>query len=712
MVSSTFFNSVLKPRLECKAKIVNFSSVFQGFLSCFQVTEASNRFLSHWLAYNSLEQELYGVPSNTDVGTYTILVVALARGELRRGEICGSKAFEITVPSEGDARIPIPLMSAALQSAKMEEDGSVQFDNPNMGNRMPCFPGMHTTFASVLVNTDFNQLNGHERIGILQRVAMHLGISSAKISGFSDQVPHLLISGLESPSLIATGAGDGRFVKGVKTVFTWTLGCGALRVNKTTISHLTASSQDGTFSESVGHSIFGWHIMSGVQKSLPKIRVRRAALVGTPTPTTTVALPTAISVTSTTVVSNDSVSLSRVVPRVNSTISLTPSVVSSTLVAPTLSPNLTASSVEFMVTLNVSAYSASEAIVASTTASSLSPSLPLPTQNITAFISPSPTAIFQTASFSPTPRMNSSVAEVKTASLEVESSLTVGPTISDSAVRSTSLEILNSSSASKVQDLKPTTRMLNQTATLVDSLLQTIESTIVNQTILLTTAVSASNSTISGTSTSAVNDAMASMSISPSSDMTSTSELFSSLITQPNRTKSLTPSTNQTVSLPSLNASSSVSVSKRSPIVMTTILNTTNSTQVIPTSSSIVQQLNRSRDIALSSSLASFTPALSLTSSINQSSPAIPTALNTSSSQNITGTNIPTPSSVVLQPNRTDALVPSQNETTMIPLFSFTPQVTMTTTTFVISPTTQISSAMGSGVPLTATSSALGTSTR
>ena len=673
-----------------------------------QVTGSDDRFLPHWLAFDSIEGTLCGIPLNNDIGTNTILVVAIVKGELKRGNICGSKTFVITVPPEGNT-IPVPLMSAAFQSAVVSDDGTLQFNNPNLHHRIMCFPGVHTTFASVIVNTDFNQLNGNQRITMLQQVAVHLGLNSEKLSAFSDLYPHPLISGLEFPSLVATGAGNGRFVKGVKTVFTWPLGCGAIKVNKTLVSHLTKSSQDGSFSDSVKHSIFGWHITSGVQKTLPKIRVRRAPLIGTPTPTTTVAMPTAVIVSRTTIVINSTASLIRVKP--NST-SLVPINISSSLPEQTLSVEVSSSAAAFSATSKTS-LSLPQVPSHSTTSSSisganvnrtkitttnvgisatlltLSPGTLSFTKNLTVEVSPSLSGRPQTATFSLVTRTISVVEKIST-SLIVDQNATIASTAVDTRLSSTSAHVRSLSSKFDELTVQQTSSrtVIQQTAVLRSSAPYTTKPiSAPNSTVSLTSLMDVhvtsltssfvpsilpslmSNSTVSGFLISS-----SALYIDPSPSVTIATEM-GSLFTL----KSFTSSGNQTISsvlFATLNASSS-----RTSYIQTKALNTTSVIKALTTSSSVALHLSKSIDFSpsldMSFDMTSFTSKLIFSSTFARSSQGLmTTAFNSVSLPNTTFT--PRSSSEIVHLQNTTALTMAKFET-MSSTFSITSQVTKTT---------------------------------
>lgn len=673
-----------------------------------QVTGSDDRFLPHWLAFDSIEGTLCGIPLNNDIGTNTILVVAIVKGELKRGNICGSKTFVITVPPEGNT-IPVPLMSAAFQSAVVSDDGTLQFNNPNLHHRIMCFPGVHTTFASVIVNTDFNQLNGNQRITMLQQVAVHLGLNSEKLSAFSDLYPHPLISGLEFPSLVATGAGNGRFVKGVKTVFTWPLGCGAIKVNKTLVSHLTKSSQDGSFSDSVKHSIFGWHITSGVQKTLPKIRVRRAPLIGTPTPTTTVAMPTAVIVSRTTIVINSTASLIRVKP--NST-SLVPINISSSLPEQTLSVEVSSSAAAFSATSKTS-LSLPQVPSHSTTSSSisganvnrtkitttnvgisatlltLSPGTLSFTKNLTVEVSPSLSGRPQTATFSLVTRTISVVEKIST-SLIVDQNATIASTAVDTRLSSTSAHVRSLSSKFDELTVQQTSSrtVIQQTAVLRSSAPYTTKPiSAPNSTVSLTSLMDVhvtsltssfvpsilpslmSNSTVSGFLISS-----SALYIDPSPSVTIATEM-GSLFTL----KSSTSSGNQTISsvlFATLNASSS-----RTSYIQTKALNTTSVIKALTTSSSVALHLSKSIDFSpsldMSFDMTSFTSKLIFSSTFARSSQGLmTTAFNSVSLPNTTFT--PRSSSEIVHLQNTTALTMAKFET-MSSTFSITSQVTKTT---------------------------------
>ena len=183
----------------------------------------------------------------------------------------------------------------------------LHFQQTDAARDMLCTPGMQVVLGTVFISIDLHSLNGCQRISAIQRMAEHLNVTSRKVSMFPGDLPHPLVQQLDQPSLVVAGTGDGRFVKGARSLLSWRIACGAISLKDSTLSQLGSSTRDGTLSSLLGFPVVSWHVMSGAQKSIVRHRARRA--VGgncpgcTPTPSTTTAPPTRILNISTTTIS-------------------------------------------------------------------------------------------------------------------------------------------------------------------------------------------------------------------------------------------------------------------------------------------------------------------------------------------------------------------------------------------------------------------------
>ncbi|CAH3025242.1 unnamed protein product [Porites evermanni] len=273
--------------------------VFDCEVESFVVSETADRFLSHWLAYNSYKRQLYGVPSEKDEGTYNILVVALSRdGDEVRGRVCGSRSFFIKVA---------PVSEELVMSVYPSTDTSGS--NIKTVQSLPCVPGSQVIHGTIILNVDVHNMNGHERMVLLLKMADHLNVHSSKVSLFSGQATHPLIGQLDNPVVMAAGAGDGRFSKGSRSLLTWHMGCGAIKLDEVAFSKLETNAQDGSISSLLGVPVVGWHVMSGTQKNMAKHRVRRQVMGVTATPIPSSALPSRISNMSTSVIISRTVAI-------------------------------------------------------------------------------------------------------------------------------------------------------------------------------------------------------------------------------------------------------------------------------------------------------------------------------------------------------------------------------------------------------------------
>ena len=229
--------------------------------SAFQVSESVDRYLSHWLAYNSDKKQLYGVPSEKDKGTYNLLVVALTKDGKVGSHVCGSRSFSVKVLPAND-ELPASIHFGLGTSNK----------DDNNALRSPCIPGMQVVQGTAILNANMESLNGHERMTLILKMSDHLGVSLSRVSFFAGHASHPIIDKLDSPAVMAAGAGDGRFAKGSKSLLTWHIGCGAIKLDDVALSKVEAGAQDGTISSLLGFPVFGWHVMSGTQRTQARHR--------------------------------------------------------------------------------------------------------------------------------------------------------------------------------------------------------------------------------------------------------------------------------------------------------------------------------------------------------------------------------------------------------------------------------------------------------
>ena len=278
----------------------------------FQVSESVDRYLSHWLAYNSDKKQLYGVPSEKEKGTYNLLVVALTKDGKVGSHVCGSRSFSVKVLPAND-ELPASI-HFGLGTSNKDDSNAL---------RSPCIPGMQVVQGTAILNANMESLNGHERMTLILKMSDHLGVSLSRVSFFAGHASHPIIDKLDSPAVMAAGAGDGRFAKGSKSLLTWHIGCGAIKLDDLALSKLEADAQDGTISSLLGFPVFGWHVMSGTQRNQARHRVRRQAIrvPVTGTPTSYTAPPSRLSNVSTSVIVSPTVKITSVF-RGNSTIQL------------------------------------------------------------------------------------------------------------------------------------------------------------------------------------------------------------------------------------------------------------------------------------------------------------------------------------------------------------------------------------------------------
>ena len=546
------------------------------------------------------------------------------------GRVCGSRSFSIKVVPVSE-ELPVSVYPGTQVSSKPAQS-------------LPCVLGTQVVQGTVILNVDMHGLNGHERMILVRKMADHLNVHSSRVSFFSGQASHPIIGQLDNPTVMVAGAGDGRFARGSRSLLTWHVGCGAIKLEDLAFSKLEADTQDGTISTLLGFPVVGWHVMSGAQKSIARRRVRRQVLGVTATTMTSRASPSRMSNVSTSVI------ISRTVTSAfsdNSTIQLSTSALSS------VEPNRTdfrSSSISINSTLSSQVLSRTDiqsSSIVNMTSSTIGIS---PSRNFTLSIESSPSSINRTTLISSsslfTPMQNSTLI-TRTTTANVSSSDTSSLSLSTTMAR-------NSSSIT----VSP-----NETTALVSSSL-TVSS--INSTRLIT-------SSIFTTSLSSLTLAP-SMSLNSSEVMrTSSFEVFSSTPASLNFSSSLLPSaslnhttlqpTSGTISTFQLNVTTSATMSPTLP-------RSRQSSPMLNVSSSFVTSTNSSVLIVTSfvSQTSSSTTSLAANSSIMPSSPF----------------SMPSSSSLVIVPSTTVAGNASlslnlSSHLTSPPVMTLTPQTNSTT---------------------------------
>lgn len=619
------------------------SQFFSYYFTTFQVSETADRFLSHWLSYNSKKKQLYGVPSDEDEGTYNILVVALTKDGAVRGHVCGSRSFSIVVmPVSEELPVSVHFGTGASRSYHKS------------AHSLSCVPGMQAVLGTVVLNADMQSLNGHERMVLLLKMADHLNIHASKVSFFPGESSHPMTQQLDNPVVMVAGVGDGRFAKGSRSLLTWNIGCGAFKLEDAAFSKLETDAQDGTISTLLGFPVVGWHVMSGAQKNVPRRRVRRAAggigNTPTPTPTTTSAPPTRMSNMSTLVVMSRTVTLTSAVS-VNSTISLSTSATSS------VAPNRTiVQSSGVSINSTVFSQSLPRTIQSSTLSVNLTVSSQLSnrTDMQSSIVSINVTTSSQ--SFSRTVVQSSSVTNLSSSmtsftSTSIFSSLILKPTTSTLELSRNATQVANRTSSSV------TTPSLNST------FITRTASPSISLPVPFISSLSFPTTTRARNSSMFVllpNESATFVSISPIIPSISTSQVISSVVVT-------TPVSNFTVLIPSTPQMNSTEVTRTSSFAVSSNVTT------LVASTSLLSQLNSSSPnvtlptltrqptptiITSNSSVTIATTSVFVTMSVNQTGLSTRSKVSNSSSilsARLTSTFSISPSSslVILVPNTT-----------------------------------------------------------
>ena len=643
---------------------------FLFLLIPIQVSETADRFLSHWLSYNSEKKQLYGVPSDKDEGTYNILVVALTKDNTVRGHVCGSRSFSIVV---------MPVSNEMPVSVHFGIGGSRNYQKSS--HSLSCVPGTQTVLGTVVLNADMQSLNGHERMVLLSNMADHLNIHASKVSFFPGDSSHPMTEQLDNPAVMAAGVGDGRFAKGSRSLVTWNIGCGAFKLEDVAFSRLETDAQDGTMSTLLGFPVVGWHVMSGAQKNVARRRVRRAAggigFTPTPTPTTTSAPPTRLSNISTSMVMSRTVSLTSSAVSVNSTItsptftsatsSVAPNrtIVQSTTVGinttvfshslPTktiqsssLSVNFTVSSPSpnrtdlqsSSVSINVttSSQSFSKTVVQSSIVTNFSSSVTIlsPTSifNSSILMGTSSTPVLSrnatqfvngTLSLVTTPSLNSTFI-MRTASSSLSLSVPLTSSLSfptTSRARNSSIFVMSPNKSATFVLSSPTVQSISMTplsnVTVLRPSTPQVNSTGVPRTSQF--AVSSNRTTLIASTSLLVSPSLASTSFQPTSVLTiSTSQLNTSApnVTSPTLTTIPTPTVSK--------SNSSATIATTSALVTTSVNQTINSSSIVSATVTSTHSISRSSSLVIlvpnTTSVENFTSSF-VTSGFVSSSPTL-----------------------------------------------------------------------------------------
>ncbi|XP_022786222.1 uncharacterized protein LOC111326474 isoform X2 [Stylophora pistillata] len=636
--------------------------VFACSVDSIVVSETADRFLSHWLSYNSNKKQLYGVPSDKDKGTYNILVVALTKDSSLSGHVCGSQSFSIVVMSISE-RLPA---SVHLGTTGFNSNG----DKPALG--LSCPPGVQAILGTVILNMDMQSLNGHERIMQMMKMADHLRVDFSKLSLFSGEISNPITQQLDNPTVVAAGVGDGRFAKGRRSLVTWNMACGALKLTDAGFSRLETAAQDGTISTLMGVPVVGWHVLSGTQKDMMRRRVRRQAVIAiTPTPSVSSALPSKLPNMSTTVIVSKTVTLTSALGQ-DSTMSL-----------PSVTPNRTITKTTVSINSTLFSQAASTIIQSSATGINLTVSSQLP--NKTAVPSSSGVRVNLTGSSQPPNKTVFSSSSVSiSATISVQSpNRTIFTSSLISVDATTSIQLPNRTiSPSSSMSINLTILSMLPNRTIIPS--PSFSVSLPHSSQLLNTTVFQSSSTLN--TTAAVTSFFTSSKPLLTSAMNSSTTPSPTTIFSANRTigmhESRTPSLNSTfvtrtalTNVPSSSFTLSTSSPKRSSIasshngsILSSLTMITKNTSQVIMSSTIVPSVSEG-NVSLAITASSLTVSFNRTNLVTSFSllSSVPSAFTTLQSTLLTtstaqfNTSIPNVSSstLITQATTSITLVPS-----------------------------------------------------
>ena len=227
------------------------------------MSETGKDTLPSWLQYDSDSNELVGVPTVKDKGTYILTV--------------GQEMFAVTV----------------LEPTKYQLAQPVNTDEQTI-----CKAHDSITVVYVKLNADVDSLPAIQKANLVNSMSSHLALKPNHISMLAK--PTDLV---DSSRALVSGGGDVLPSDDSLSVLSWIVGCGMVKSHHMAIlEKLESTAKDGSMGKALQTAVSGWQVQSNQPKVLTKRRLKRNVKVtATPVPSvpTEPAVPTTRAATTT-----------------------------------------------------------------------------------------------------------------------------------------------------------------------------------------------------------------------------------------------------------------------------------------------------------------------------------------------------------------------------------------------------------------------------
>ncbi|XP_031569872.1 uncharacterized protein LOC116304304 [Actinia tenebrosa] len=228
--------------------------------SKYMVTEEGKKSLPKWLSFDSKNNELFGVPSWRDKGTYHL--------ELRSTT---TEHFTLYVKDLHDVATNPALRNSNITKVPLVHEAI-------------CYNGLPVAAATIIFDLHAGKLSGKDRIALLRRVAAFADVDVENLR-MSLGKGHNTALNLKDVMMLTAGPGNVREAKEPGVVVSWQIGCGIDVAGTRVASLLKSSAETGAFDQALSSPVSSWHITTGFPKG-PRRRTRRQVIIPLfPTPT-------------------------------------------------------------------------------------------------------------------------------------------------------------------------------------------------------------------------------------------------------------------------------------------------------------------------------------------------------------------------------------------------------------------------------------------
>ncbi|XP_064632180.1 dystroglycan 1-like [Lineus longissimus] len=216
----------------------------------YKIKEISRDSLPTWLTYDTLSDQLEGVPSTDDVGEHNIALVP-------EEPLSGMVKHFFTVVVKDDHSPQQLLYSPMTERTKVWEN--CRSDDP-------------VTMTKIILDADMASLTGNDRAKVFNSIINHLSVSPdfLRLHPLGDEPAY-------DKSALVAGPGNTQDRQKPGVVLSWQIGCGSVDAeNMAILEKVESSARDGSMAKIIGHPIVGWSVTNNRPQSVLLSRKRRA----------------------------------------------------------------------------------------------------------------------------------------------------------------------------------------------------------------------------------------------------------------------------------------------------------------------------------------------------------------------------------------------------------------------------------------------------